>query len=89
MTYEPYVWKDGEAGGTPITAARLNIIEQGIAAKASQGPEGPLGPEGPEGPAGEDGAPGATTLAALTDVHIVTEAPSSPEAGHLYLITEA
>lgn len=28
--YTPFDWSDGEAGGTPITAARLDVIEQGI-----------------------------------------------------------
>ncbi|SJM61363.1 hypothetical protein [Gulosibacter sp. 10] len=31
MAYEPQTWADGEDGGTPITADRLNHIEQGIA----------------------------------------------------------
>ncbi|MGP5219495.1 hypothetical protein [Arthrobacter rhombi] len=48
MAYEPTTWKDGEDGKTPITAARLNKIEQGIADKAD------AGPRGPEGPAGKD-----------------------------------
>ena len=30
MAYTPKTWADGEAGGTPITAAELNRIEQGI-----------------------------------------------------------
>jgi hypothetical protein len=29
-TYTPFTWVDGSAGGTPITAARLNSIETGI-----------------------------------------------------------
>jgi hypothetical protein len=29
-TYTPFTWADGSGGGTPITAARLNNIEQGI-----------------------------------------------------------
>ncbi|WP_119697037.1 hypothetical protein [Microbacterium halotolerans] len=31
MVYTPRTWQDGEAGGTPIDAASLNNIEQGIA----------------------------------------------------------
>ena len=31
MAYQPFEWQDGEEGGTPITAERLNHIEQGIA----------------------------------------------------------
>lgn len=30
MAYEKQEWKDGEEGGTPITAERLNHIESGI-----------------------------------------------------------
>lgn len=30
MAYTPTDWKDGAAGGTPITAAELNRMEQGI-----------------------------------------------------------
>lgn len=30
MAYEPTEWADGEDGGTPITAAELNRMEQGI-----------------------------------------------------------
>lgn len=30
MAYSPFTWKDGNAGGTPLTAQRLNAIEQGI-----------------------------------------------------------
>lgn len=32
MAYEPQVWIDGKEGGTPLSAERLNYIEQGIAA---------------------------------------------------------
>lgn len=32
MTYTPQTWLDGSAGGTPISAARLNFMEGGIAA---------------------------------------------------------
>ena len=63
MAYNPYQWADGKEGGTPITAERLNHIEQGIAGvELTPGPEGPRGPEGPQGPPGadgQDGAPGA------------------------------
>ena len=60
MTYDPYVWKDGEAGGTPITAARLNAIEQGIAGvELTPGPKGDKGDKGDPGTAGKDGADGS------------------------------
>lgn len=31
MAYEPQSWADGEAGGTPLSAERLNHLEQGVA----------------------------------------------------------
>ncbi len=30
MAYNPYTWSDGAEGNTPITAARLNALEQGL-----------------------------------------------------------
>ena len=60
MAFVPSKWKDGEAGGTPITAAELNRIEAAGAAKAAQGETGPQGPEGPEGPQGPKGDKGDT-----------------------------
>lgn len=73
MAYEPYQWANGEGGGTPITAERLNHIEQGIVdVELTPGPEGPRGPagadgadstipgpEGPQGPPGADGSDGS------------------------------
>jgi|SRR5690625_1832773 len=35
MAYTPFEWKDGEEGGTPITAERLNHIEDGLGASAA------------------------------------------------------
>lgn len=67
MAYEQQEWKDGEDGGTPLSADRLNHIEEGIASKAAQGekgdtgpqgPQGETGPQGEQGPAGKDGAAG-------------------------------
>ncbi|GAA1453463.1 hypothetical protein JOF45_000415 [Nesterenkonia lacusekhoensis] len=63
MAYVPYTWADGEEGGTPITAERLNSLEQGIAEvellEGPEGPEGPQGPQGEAGPAGSDGSDGS------------------------------
>ena len=59
MAFVPSKWKDGEAGGTPITASELNRIEAAGAAKAAQGETGPQGPEGPQGPKGAKGDTGA------------------------------
>ena len=36
ISYTPTTWADGADGGTPITAARLNNIEQGVAAATKQ-----------------------------------------------------
>ena len=58
MAFEPDKWADGEAGGTPITAAELNRIEAAGLAKAAKGDTGPQGPEGPKGDPGADGADG-------------------------------
>lgn len=60
MAYEPQRWVDGEAGGTPLSADRLNHIEQGIASvELTPGPEGPRGPKGDKGDPGADGTDGA------------------------------
>lgn len=58
MAFEPGKWADGEAGGTPITAAELNRIEAAGAAKAQRGEKGPKGDDGPPGADGKDGAKG-------------------------------
>lgn len=36
ISYTPTTWADGADGGTPITAARLNNIEQGVSAATKQ-----------------------------------------------------
>lgn len=61
MAFIANKWKNGSAGGTPITADELNRIEAAGLAKAAKGdtgPEGPEGPEGPQGPKGDTGADG-------------------------------
>lgn len=56
MAYEKQTWKN-DYPSTPLSAARLNHIEDGIAnVELTPGPEGP---QGPAGPAGADGAKGA------------------------------
>lgn len=35
MAYDPFEWADGEEGETPITAERLNHMEEGIEDAAS------------------------------------------------------
>lgn len=71
MPYNPYEWEDGEEGGTPITAARLNHIEQGIAnvelTEGPQGPQGPQGEQGEQGPPGTDGVDGADGFPSESD----------------------
>src|SRR5699024_7112959 len=59
MAFEPDKWADGEAGGTPITAAELNRIEAAGRAKAAKGDKGDTGPQGPKGDKGDPGADGA------------------------------
>lgn len=59
MAFVPSKWKDGKAGGTPITASELNRIEAAGAAKAAQGETGPQGPKGDTGAKGATGAAGA------------------------------
>ena len=58
MAFMPKEWKDGAAGGTPITAAELNRIEAGIAeVELTPGPKGDKGDTGAPGKDGADGAP--------------------------------
>lgn len=60
MAYTPQTWANGEGGGTPLSAERLNYIEQGIAnVELIEGPQGPEGPKGPKGDKGNKGDPGA------------------------------
>ena len=67
MAYTKQQWRDGDSE-TPLSAARLTHIENGIAAKATKGDkgdkgdpgtDGAQGPEGPQGPQGEPGTDGA------------------------------
>ena len=57
-SYEKQEWVDGSKG-TPLSAARLNHMEEGIAAKAARGPKGEKGDPGEQGPPGADGADGS------------------------------
>lgn len=43
MAYDKQEWKNGKDGGTPVSAKRLNHIEDGIAAKADKGDKGDPG----------------------------------------------
>ena len=59
MAYEKQTWKNDDPS-TPLSAARLNHIEDGIAnVELTPGPEGPQGPAGPAGAKGDKGEPGA------------------------------
>lgn len=59
MAFEPKIWANGTEGGTPITAAELNRIENGIAnVELTPGPEGPPGEKGAKGDKGEPGEQG-------------------------------
>ena len=64
MAYEKQTWNNGDEA-TPLSAERLNHIEDGIAGieltpgpKGDAGPAGPKGDTGPEGPVGPKGAKG-------------------------------
>lgn len=60
MAFEPKTWANGRDGATPITAAELNRIENGIATiELTPGPRGPKGDKGDAGAKGAKGDPGA------------------------------
>lgn len=60
MAYEKQTWNNDDPS-TPLSAARLNHIEDGIAnVELTPGPEGPQGPEGPAGAKGAKGDKGET-----------------------------
>lgn len=59
MAFEADKWKNGAAGGTPITAAELNRIEAAGLAKAAKGDKGDPGADGKDGAKGDTGAAGA------------------------------
>lgn len=87
MAYDKQTWKDGDKQ-TPLSAARLNHMEEGIAAasgapgpKGDRGPAGPKGDKGepgPAGPAGPKGDKGAD--AEITPAAAVEDATSSEDA---------
>ena len=54
--YEKQDWVDGVDGGTPVSAERLNHIEEGIF--EADGIPGPDGEKGDQGPKGDQGIPG-------------------------------
>ena len=54
--YEKQDWVDGVDGGTPVSAERLNHIEEGIF--EADGVPGPDGEKGDQGPKGDQGIPG-------------------------------
>lgn len=73
MAYEKQVWVDDAKGrpGTPVDAAHLNHIEEGIAnVELTPGPKGDKGDKGDTGATGPKGATGAAgptyTLPAAT-----------------------
>ena len=57
VAYTKQQWRDGDSE-TPLSAARLTHIENGIAAKATKGDTGDVGPAGPKGDKGDPGTPG-------------------------------
>ena len=58
MAYEKQTWNNGDAA-TPLSAERLNHIEDGIAnVELTPGPQGPAGPPGADGAKGAKGDKG-------------------------------
>ena len=58
MAYEKQTWNNGDPA-TPLSAERLNHIEDGIAGiELTPGPQGPAGPPGADGADGAKGAKG-------------------------------
>lgn len=58
MAYTPQEWRNDDPT-TPLSADRLNHIEQGIAGiELLEGPRGPKGDKGDPGTPGADGADG-------------------------------
>lgn len=72
MAYQPQIWVDGEAGETPLTAARMNYMEAGIEAASIVTPVLILGLNDPI-PAGTP----AGTLIARSDAGTTPTAPTS------------
>lgn len=62
--YEKQTWTDGSKS-TPLSAARLTHMEEGIAAKAARGPKGAKGDQGDPGTPGADGFPSESDWNAL------------------------
>ena len=94
MAYTPRTdWKNLPDDSTPVTAADLIRIEQGIAdahtavsdVETTPGPQGDKGdkgddgPEGPQGPQGDDGADGFPSEAQWNDIVARVEALESAE----------
>ena len=71
MAYTPQEWRNDDPT-TPLSAARLNHIEQGIAGvellEGPRGPKGDKGDPGEQGPPGADGADGFPTEAQWNDL---------------------
>ena len=79
MAYTKQQWRDGDSE-TPLSAARLTHIENGIAAKATKGDKGDKGDpgndgaDGARGPAGADGADGFPSESQWNDLVARVEA---------------
>lgn len=74
MAFEPKTWANGKDGATPITAAELNRIENGIATieltpglKGDKGDKGDPGKKGDPGADGTDGFPTESQWNELVD----------------------
>ena len=81
MAYAKQAWTNDDPA-TPVSAARLTHIEDGIAAiELTPGPEGPRGPSGKDGGKGAKGDPGKDGFGTETqynDIIARLEALESP-----------
>lgn len=88
MAYEMQQWRDGDAE-TPLSAARMLHIEQGIeGVELTPGPQGEQGETGEQGPPGNDGQDGEDGADATTPF-VFSENPDHPlEEGQVLIVLE-
>ena len=79
MAYTPQEWRNGDPS-TPLSADRLNHIEQGIAGiELLEGPPGEKGDKGDKGDPGTPGADGFPTEAQWDALVARVDALETPE----------
>lgn len=78
MAYAKQAWTNDDPA-TPVSAARLTHIEDGIAAiELTPGPEGPPGKDGSKGAKGDPGKDGFGTETQYNDIISRLEALETP-----------